>query len=82
MPLKRNTLIFILALLIAAFTYLSFFIAQHPIFDFDIKTSLFIQQYHTDLLDKLMLAISFFGGTPLFITFGSDSGHHILSAKI
>ncbi|WP_406826564.1 phosphatase PAP2 family protein [Pedobacter sp. KACC 23697] len=64
MPLKRNTLIFILAILLVAFTYLSFFIAQHPIFDFDIKTSLFIQQYHTDWLDQLMLAISFFGELP------------------
>jgi membrane-associated phospholipid phosphatase len=62
--LKRNTLIFILFLLIAAFTYLSFFIAQHPIFAFDLKTSLFIQQYHTDWLDKVMLAISFFGELP------------------
>jgi membrane-associated phospholipid phosphatase len=62
--LKRNTLIFILFLLIAAFTYLSFFIAQHPIFAFDLKTSLFIQQYHADWLDKVMLAISFFGELP------------------
>jgi membrane-associated phospholipid phosphatase len=62
--LKRNTLIFILFLLIAAFTCLSFFIAQHPIFAFDLKTSLFIQQYHADWLDKVMLAISFFGELP------------------
>jgi membrane-associated phospholipid phosphatase len=62
--LKRNTQIFILFLLIAAFTYLSFFIAQHPIFAFDLKTSLFIQQYHADWLDKVMLAISFFGELP------------------
>lgn len=62
--LKRNTLIFILLLLIAAFTGLSFFIAQHPILAFDIKTSLFIQQYHADWLDKVMLAISFFGELP------------------
>jgi membrane-associated phospholipid phosphatase len=62
--LKRNTLIFILFLLIAAFTYLSFFIVQHPIFAFDLKTSLFIQQYHADWLDKVMLAISFFGELP------------------
>jgi len=62
--LKRNSLIIILFILIAAFTFLSFFIAQHPIFDFDIKTSLFIQQYHADWLDKVMLAISFFGELP------------------
>jgi membrane-associated phospholipid phosphatase len=62
--LKRNTLIFILAVLIIAFAALSFFIAKHPILAFDIKTSLFIQQYHADWLDKVMLAISFFGELP------------------
>ncbi|WP_316827044.1 phosphatase PAP2 family protein [Pedobacter miscanthi] len=62
--MKRNTLIFILAVLIIAFAALSFFIAKHPILAFDIKTSLFIQQYHADWLDKVMLAISFFGELP------------------
>ncbi|MGM9478211.1 phosphatase PAP2 family protein [Pedobacter sp. GSP4] len=62
--LKRNTLIFALVILIIAFSGLSFFIAQHPIFDFDIKTSLFIQKHHADWLDKVMLAISFFGELP------------------
>jgi len=62
--LKRNTLIVTLIALITVFTYLSFFIAWHPILDFDIKTSLFIQQYHADWLDKVMLAISFFGELP------------------
>ncbi|WP_052265953.1 phosphatase PAP2 family protein [Pedobacter kyungheensis] len=62
--LKRNTLIFVLFVLIAAFSYLSFFVAQHPIWDFDIKTSLLIQRYQAIWLDKLMLAISFFGELP------------------
>ncbi len=62
--MKRNTIIFILLLLIVAFSALSFFIAEHPILAFDIKTSLFIQQYHADWLDKVMLAISFFGELP------------------
>jgi len=62
--LKRNTLIFILAVLLVSFATLSFFIAQHPVLAFDIKTSLFIQQYHADWLDKVMLAISFFGELP------------------
>lgn len=62
--LKRNTLIFILLILIVAFAGLSYFIALHPILAFDIKTSLFIQQYHADWLDKVMLAISFFGELP------------------
>jgi undecaprenyl-diphosphatase len=86
MLLKRNTLIFILILLIAAFTCLSFFIAQHPILDFDIKTSLFIQQYHADWLDKLMLAISFFGELPysllsVFVSTVLLSGLIILGIK-
>ncbi|WP_293311708.1 phosphatase PAP2 family protein [Pedobacter sp. UBA5917] len=62
--MKRNTLIFILLILIVAFAGLSYFIAQHPILAFDIRTSLFIQQYHADWLDKVMLAISFFGELP------------------
>ncbi|WP_157255338.1 phosphatase PAP2 family protein [Pedobacter sp. Leaf216] len=62
--LKRNTLIVALIILIAAFTFLSIFIANHPILAFDIKISLFIQQFHADWLDKVMLAISFFGELP------------------
>ncbi|WP_316807829.1 phosphatase PAP2 family protein [Pedobacter agri] len=64
MHIKRNTLIIILTLLIIAFTSLSIFIAEHPILPFDIRASLFVQQYQADWLDKLMLAISFFGELP------------------
>lgn len=62
--LKRNTLIFILIVLIAVFSFLSFFVAQHPVWGFDIKTSLLIQKFQANWLDKLMLAISFFGELP------------------
>ncbi|MCZ4243554.1 phosphatase PAP2 family protein [Pedobacter punctiformis] len=64
MLLKRNTLIAILILLIVAFTLLSIFIAHHPILLFDIDISVFIQKYHSDFLDKVMLAISIFGEIP------------------
>jgi len=64
MHIKRNTLLIILTLLIIAFTSLSVFIANHPILQFDIRASLFVQQYQADWLDKLMLAISFFGELP------------------
>ncbi|MCX3265094.1 phosphatase PAP2 family protein [Pedobacter agri] len=64
MHIKRNTLLIILTLLIIAFTSLSVFIAGHPILQFDIRASLFVQQYQADWLDKLMLAISFFGELP------------------
>ncbi|MDQ1143071.1 phosphatase PAP2 family protein [Pedobacter agri] len=64
MHIKRNTLLIILTLLIIAFTSLSVFIADRPILQFDIRASLFVQQYQADWLDKLMLAISFFGELP------------------
>lgn len=64
MQIKRNTLIIILSLLIIAFIILSIFIAQNPILPFDIKISLIVQKYQADWLDKIMLAISFFGELP------------------
>jgi len=64
MQIKRNTLIIILSLLIIAFIILSIFIAQNPILPFDIKISLIVQKYQADWLDKVMLAISFFGELP------------------
>lgn len=64
MQLKRNTGLIILFLLILAFTILSIFIDHNPILPFDTRASLFIQQYQADWLDKVMLAISFFGELP------------------
>lgn len=64
MRLKPNILLSILVLLILAFTTLSVFIAKHPILPFDVKISLIVQRYQTAWLDKVMLAISFFGELP------------------
>lgn len=64
MQIKRSTAIIIFILLILAFTILSIFIAEHPILPFDVRASLFVQQYQADWLDKVMLAISFFGELP------------------
>ncbi|PWS28735.1 hypothetical protein DHW03_02510 [Pedobacter yonginense] len=64
MPFKRNTLLLLLTFLIICFIGLSVFISFHPLLPFDIKTSNFIQQYHSDFMDQCMLAISFFGELP------------------
>lgn len=64
MFLKPKTLLFLLILLIASFVSLSVFINFNPLFAFDISTSVFMQQYHSNFLDKVMLAISFFGELP------------------
>lgn len=64
MRAKPNVIISILVLLIIAFTTLSVFIAKHPILPFDISVSLLIQKYQASWLDKVMLAISFFGELP------------------
>ncbi|NTE04354.1 phosphatase PAP2 family protein [Agrobacterium tumefaciens] len=64
MRFKPNTLLSILVLLILAFTTLSVFIAKHPILPFDIKASLLVQKLQSSWMDKVMLAISFFGELP------------------
>lgn len=61
---KKNALVVVFILLIIAFTTLSIFIANHPILKFDIDISLLIQKYHSNFLDKVMLAISIFGEIP------------------
>ncbi|WP_457268314.1 phosphatase PAP2 family protein [Pedobacter sp. UYEF25] len=43
---------------------MSIFIAHHPIFQADIAISNYLQQYHSNLLDNAMLAVSFFGELP------------------
>ncbi|WP_165877993.1 phosphatase PAP2 family protein [Pedobacter psychrotolerans] len=40
------------------------FIAKHPILPFDIKASLLVQKLQSSWMDKVMLAISFFGELP------------------
>lgn len=62
--LNRNLLVTVLIILIVAFTSLSIFVSHHLIWEFDTKVSVLIQQYQADWLDKLMLAISFFGELP------------------
>lgn len=58
---------FVLAAIVAlgiCYAILSVLIVQHPIPNLDVKISLWVQQYHSDWLDKLMLGISFFGELP------------------
>lgn len=57
-------LILLLFVFIISFTALSIFIAKHPILPLDIEISLAIQKIHSEWLDKVMLAISFFGELP------------------
>lgn len=64
MRFKPTTLIIILVILLISFTLLSIVIALHPLLHLDIDISLFLQSYHADWLDKVMLAISFFGELP------------------
>ncbi|MFC4210727.1 phosphatase PAP2 family protein [Pedobacter lithocola] len=51
----------ILFILLASFITLSIFIAKHPILALDVDVSLFVQKFHSEWLDKLMLGVSFFG---------------------
>ncbi len=62
--LKKNNILICLFALIISFVLLSLFVAHHPVPAIDLKISLFIQKYHSDLMDKVMLAISFFGELP------------------
>ena len=64
MSKKPRILILLLFILIISFTLLSAFIAKNHIFPFDIEVSLAVQKYQDKWLDKLMLAISFFGELP------------------
>jgi len=64
MRISRNILIITFLLLIIAFIILSVYVNYHPIPPLDLDLSLFVQKYHSDSLDKIMLAISFFGELP------------------
>ncbi len=50
--------------LILAFIALAFFVSANPVPTFDLNISLFVQKYHSDALDKVMLGISLFGELP------------------
>jgi len=39
-------------------------VAHHPVPSLDVKISMWVQKYHTDWLDQVMLGISFFGELP------------------
>jgi len=64
MRISRNILIITFLLLIIAFIILSVYVNYHPVPPLDLDLSLFVQKYHSDSLDKIMLAISFFGELP------------------
>ncbi len=64
MSTKRRLLQLFLFILTIAFILLTYYISVNPIPSFDLKISLFIQKYHSDPLDKIMLAISIFGELP------------------
>ncbi|MFD0940902.1 phosphatase PAP2 family protein [Pedobacter boryungensis] len=64
MQQKRIVLLITLLALITSFILLSFFVSYHPVPALDLKISLFVQKYHSDILDKIMLGISFFGELP------------------
>ena len=61
---KRTSLVFILFALIISFVLLGIYLSNDPIPPLDLAISLFVQKYHSDPLDKIMLAISFFGELP------------------
>ncbi|MBC7614762.1 MAG: phosphatase PAP2 family protein [Pedobacter sp.] len=56
-------LLFIISL-IAGFILLGFFVSANPVPAFDLNISLFVQKYHSDVLDKIMLGISLLGELP------------------
>jgi membrane-associated phospholipid phosphatase len=64
MHIKRNFLIVSLFTLIISFVSLSIFVVHHPVPKFDHNISLYVQQHHSNWVDQVMLAISFFGELP------------------
>lgn len=64
---KRNTILLLLAVMIISFIGLGFFVSANPVPAFDLNISLFVQQYHADRLDKIMLGISILGELPYSI---------------
>lgn len=64
---KGEIIVVIVGLLIAAFVALGFYVSANPVPEFDLKTSIYVQKYHSDALDKVMLGISLFGELPYSI---------------
>ncbi len=61
---KRLFLSLIIISLIGSFIALALFVSANPVPAFDLNISLFVQKYHSDALDKIMLGISLFGELP------------------
>ncbi len=61
---KRNIILILITLAVICFITLGFFVSKNPVPAFDLKISLFVQKYHSDPLDKIMLGISLFGELP------------------
>jgi membrane-associated phospholipid phosphatase len=64
---KRNTILILMALIILCFIVLSFYVTENPVPGFDLKISLYLQKYHSDALDNIMIGISVFGELPYSI---------------
>lgn len=64
---KRQFIYTFICLLTLAFIALGFYVNANPIPTFDLRISLFLQKYHSDVLDKIMLGISLFGELPYSI---------------
>ncbi len=62
--MKRNLLITTLITFIIAFILLGNYVAHDPVPKLDHDISLMIQKYHSDIMDAVMLGVSFFGELP------------------
>ena len=62
MRMQNNN--YYILLFIIGFILLGFFVSANPVPSFDLNISLFVQKYHSDLLDKIMLGISLLGELP------------------
>ncbi len=64
---KRWTTFLFIFLLIVGFVGLGFYVSANPVPALDLKISIYLQKYHSDALDKIMLGISLFGELPYSI---------------
>ncbi|MES2419283.1 MAG: phosphatase PAP2 family protein [Bacteroidota bacterium] len=64
MHFKRKALFISFFALVSCFVLLAVLVIRYPVPAIDQKISVFVQQYHSNFLDKIMLGISFFGELP------------------
>ncbi|MEJ5994937.1 phosphatase PAP2 family protein [Pedobacter sp. Du54] len=64
---KSKNVLILMGLAIVSFILLGFFVSANPVPAFDLRISLFLQKFHSDPLDKIMLGISLFGELPYSI---------------